>query len=125
MGSIERRTAWSLGDYSCNSYLSELGTSQRRERRKGVFQEAKPYLSGVRYEATRHSEKPRTSIHSVEGFTKMMLRVLHIFKPLKRDDLAKRRRIAEKRRAETLRDEISKAALNIADLTKQLRRRAK
>jgi hypothetical protein len=55
----------------------------------------------------------------------MMLRVLHIFKPLKRDDLAKRRRIAEKRRAETLRDEISKAALNIADLTKQLRRRAK
>jgi len=50
-----------------------------------------------------------------------MKRILRLFKPLKRDKVAQRRRDDETDRIEKLRSEVSKASRNIENLIEQLR----
>jgi len=121
VGKTQPRAAWSLGDYSCDSHLSELGAAQRRSRRKGVLKEVKPHLSGIGYEAARHPEKLGAGVCTTKGFVKVMKRILRLFKPLKRDKVAQRRRDDETDRIEKLRSEVSKASRNIENLIEQLR----
>ena len=123
MGSFKHRTAWSSGDYSCDSYLSELGIAKRRPGGKGVLKEVKPNVSRVGDTSSRHPEKLRASVRALKGFVKMIKWILYVLKPLKESAAEKHLRETEEAKVEKLRSDVGKAARNISNLTQQLKLR--
>jgi len=125
VGAIKSRAAWDLGDYSCDSYLPELGAAQRRERRKSVLQGVESPVSRVGDESPGYLEELGTRIHFTERLFKMIKWILKLLKPLKQGPAEKVIREEAHKRIRSLSTQVNQAAGNISSLTEQLKKRAK